>query len=169
MPRNFSLRSIESYNASESTDVPLIFVTISHDQLVDDVYLVNDGFDYVRDGKTWGKCAFKSAFLNDDDERPQTGVSINNVDQQIGRTLKAIDTALTMKIELLSSYDFDLSEDPRTEIGTAEVDYCANHLFLREVNINNLEITGTLSGKNYAREQTPFKRATPDLTPGIFY
>lgn len=163
----FSLR--EALNAEGTESVQLAFVTITHPTLTDPLRFVSDGVDYIRGGVTWTGLWFDVQVLSDDENRPQTKLKIQNVDRAIGQAILSMGAdPCRLQLELLSSDDFDLTVSPRTEIGTAHVNYEAKHLYLLNISMNALEVSGTVKGWDYSQEVYPSMAATKDRLPGLF-
>lgn len=168
MPRtvtNSFRRSIESRNAE---DVDLCFITITHDLLVDPIRVVWDTVDFTYGGNTFTGFPFDIELLTDDDQPPKAQLVIQNVDQIIGKTIRGLKTAPRLKIELLSSLDFDLTSDPRAPISTPSVAYSADKLFLRNVEVNVMQVTADIVGWDNLQRVWPGVRATQDLLPALF-
>jgi len=161
-----SLRA--GFEAPASADVPLIFLTIGHPNLSDDIRVVGDVRDFVRDGKLYQHAPFEIELLTDDERPPRGKLSIQNVDRQIGEAVRLIGTAPTAKIELLSSVDFDLTQDPRVALGTPVIEYEAAYLRLRNIAVDALQVTADIMSFDYSQEPWPAIRATKSRLPGLF-
>lgn len=163
----FSLR--EALTSGNSDVVPLAFLTITHPSLSEAFYFVSDGVDFTRGGVTWTGIPFDITFLSDNERPPISELTIQNVDRVIGERIKAIGIEpCRVKLEILSSADFDETVEPRAEIGTAHVHVLADHLFLVNVHVDVLSITGTLKSWDYTQELYPAYSATKDRLPGLF-
>lgn len=156
--------------ARQNSGVALLyFLTFSHPELPDDIRFVNDNVDYTRGGKEWAGIPFEISFLTDNEQPPQCKIRFENISRRIGGYIRSIDTALRLKVEILSSLDFDLDQTPRLEIGTAVVEYTASNLVLVDATVNGIEINATLkSWFEYAREPWPVLKVTQDRFPALF-
>lgn len=155
--------------AQESDVIVLPFVTITHPSMADSLHFVSDQADYVRGGRTWVGLPFDIEILTDEESPPVAQIRLPNVDRIIGESILAVGVEpARVMIELLSSEDFDLSLDPRQEVGTAHVHYRAANLFLINVAVNSVEITGTLKSWDYTQEIWPKVSATRDRLPALF-
>jgi hypothetical protein len=168
MPRTISTGFRYSTHALHSEVVNLLFLTISHDELEDVLRFVNDTRDYVRGGVTWTGFPFQIELLSDNETPPTATLEIQNVDTIIGETIHGLRSAPRLKLELLSSEDFNLDVDPRTEIGTAAVEWAGDKLYLTNVKLDALTVSGTLSGWDYMQRTWPGVRATQNRLPGLF-
>lgn len=168
MPRSLSVIFRAAAEAPQRSVAAILFVTIEHEELAEPIRVACDKVDYLRDGKTWIGFPFEGTVLSDSEEAPRTRLRIVNVDKEIGRTLRALTAPTTLKIEVISSHNFNLKTKPRAEIGTAVVEYSAAHLRLTNVSITDAEIAGDVSSRDYAQEMYG-RRATKDLLPALFY
>ena len=168
MPRTLTTVFQTAINAQASEVVTLIFLTFSHSSLADPIRVVSDTKDYSYDGFTWTGFPFKISILTDDDQPPLTKLEIQNVDERIGQSLQNLTTdPLRMKMEILSSADFNMT-DPRTPIGTPDVEYLADRLYLRNVKVDILSVVGDVAGWDYVQRTWPGIRATQARLPGLF-
>ena len=106
--------------------------------------------------------------LTDDESPPTARLQIQNVSPQIGNSIRALLTPPRLKIELLSSADFNLTVMPRTEIGSATVIYSADQLFLINTSVDAMVISGQIVGWDYVQRVWPAERATQANFPGLF-
>lgn len=168
MPRNISPAYRYSTESVHSSVVDLIFLTISHPELVTPIRVVNDTRDYVRDGLTWIGVPFSISLMSDEDTPPVAQIQVQNVDQSIGDAVREMSSPARMKVELLSSSDFDITVVPRTPIGTPSIEYVSDKLFLADVKMDALVVTGQLVGWDYMQRTWPGIRATQNRLPGLF-
>jgi hypothetical protein len=111
---------------------------------------------------------FDIEILSDDESPPTARLSIQNVDPRIGDSIRSLMTPPTLAIRLYSSVDFNLTVDPRTEIGTATLVYVADNLFLINVSVDIMTITAQIVGWDYQQLVWPHERATQENFPGLF-
>lgn len=168
MPRQISASFRRSVESRAAGDVDLAFLTISHPRLIEPIRLVSDTKDFTRDGARFIGFPFDVQLLSDDDHPPKAQISFQNVDQSIGETVRGLRSPPRLKIELLSSADFDLGVTPRVPLGTPTVEYTADKLFLTNVAVDALNVTAEIVGWNYLQRVWPGVRATQDLLPGLF-
>lgn len=144
------------------------FLTITHPALAEPLRVVSDVMDYTFGGALFIGLPFGFKLLTDTEAAPITQLQIQNVDRRIGQALRSMTGRAGVKLQLLSSSDFDLSQDPRTEIGTAAVIYGFAHFSLRNVSVGAIEITGDVVLQDFSTEPWPHVRATQDRLPGLF-
>lgn len=152
-----------------SPNALLCFLTISHSALAEPIRVVSDVFDYERGGQTFIGLPFGFRLLTDNESTPRTELRMQNVDRVIGKALRSQWTGrASVAMELLSSADFDLSQVPRAEVGTAAVIYGFRHFWLVNVTANAAELSGEVILQDYSVEPWPSIRATEDRLPGLF-
>jgi len=117
MPRNVTLSFRKEAEAQFSNEADLCFLTISHGTLAVPIRVVWDTKDFVYGGNTFTGFPFDITILSDDESPPKAQLAIQNIDSRIGETIRSLSTPPRLKIELLSTLDFNITTDPRTEIG----------------------------------------------------
>ena len=115
MTRNITSAFRELTESSFRDEVDLCFLTITHDDLAEPIRVVWDTKDFVYGGETFIGFPFDLEILSDDEKPPQAKLTIQNIDPRIGDSIRELSSPPRLKIELLSSADFDLTVDPRTE------------------------------------------------------
>lgn len=173
MPRTTVSASFRrSAEANFADEVDLVFLTISHELLIDPIRVVWDNKDFIYNGNTFIGFPFDITLLSDDDTPPKAKLTIQNVDPRIGDTLRTLRSPPRLKIELLSSADFDLNADPRVEISSSPdvpaVVFVADKLFLTNVSVDIMQISGDIVGWDYLQRVWPGKRATQSIFPALF-
>lgn len=172
MPRNVTLSIRKELEASFSPEADLLFLTITHALLAEPIRVVNDTKDFIYGGNTFIGFPFDIRIMSDDESPPKAEIAIQNVDSRIGETIRGLRTPARMKLQLLSSVDFDLSVTPRVELGGgspgATVVYSFDKAFLVNTKVNFLTVTGDISGWDYQQRVWPGKRAMQPLFPGLF-
>lgn len=156
---------------NEQTSAPdalIWFVTITHPNLADPIRVVSDIFDYVLGGNDFVGILFDIGALSDNDQAPYTELRFQNVDRRIGNALRRATGRAQIEAAAYSTADFDLSVEPRTEIGAAAKVYGFSRFDLVDIEVNVSEITGRIMRRDYASEPYPGLRATADLAPGLF-
>jgi hypothetical protein len=152
-------------------EVDLIFITVSHPNILEPIRVVCDTKDFIYGGEKFiGFFINDIQLLTDDDQPPKAQLVIQNVDPIIGETIRVMPNAARLKIELLSSEDFDLTTDPRVEKDSedTEVVYTADKLFLTNVKVDVLQISAEIVGWDYLQRVWPGQHVTKDLLPGAF-
>jgi hypothetical protein len=152
----------------ESAEQLLVFLTITHPSILDAIRVVSDPVDFVLDSNTFTGFQFNITILTDTDGAPFAQLSIQNADRSIGAALQSLQNPAKMKLEVIAGSEFDLTVDPRTELTTAARTYTAEELYLINVDVDALFITGRLQTRDYSKEIWPGTMATQDVFPGLF-
>ena len=154
--------------AEASPHALLAFLTIEHRNLVDPIRVVSDPVDFMVGGQLFIGCPFEVRLLTDEDQAPTTQLRVQNVDRRIGQALDSVSDRATVRLEVRSTADFNLSAVPRVEIGASTPIYGFRHFDLIDVTGTAIDLTGTLMLRDYAQEPWPGKRATQSRAPGLF-
>ena len=144
------------------------FLTVSHPALVEPLRIVSDAIDYVWAGATWIGMPFEFSQLTDDDNAATAEIRVQNVDRRIGQALRSLPNRATLRLDILTSADFDLSVEPRAEVGTALPIYSFSHVELVDVTANAVEISGRVFLRDPTQEPWPGVSATQSRLPGLF-
>lgn len=168
MSRATAIAARAELEREQSPHALLGFMTITHPALAEPLRVVSDVMDYVFGGAHFIGMPFGFQLLTDSEAPPMTQLRLQNVDRRIGQALRAMTGRATVQLQLLSSADFDLTQDPRAEIGTAAEIYGFAHFTLRNVSVNAVEVTGEVILQDYSTEPWPHVRATQDRLPGLF-
>lgn len=166
--RNITASFRKAAESQFGPDANLCFLTLTHPLVVDAIRVVWDGANFTYGGKAFTGFEFDITLLSDDENPPKASLGIQNADQAIVEVVRSLATPPRIKIELLSSVDFDLSVTPRVPIGTPTVIYSVAHLFLINVGGDVLELTGDLMGWDYLQRVWPGPRALQRDFPGLF-
>lgn len=154
--------------AASSSTALLCFVKIEHDDLDDDVRVVCDPLPYVWGGEQYEGVIFDFKILTDDDEFPFTELTLPNVDRRIGEAVRATKVRPRVGLYMLSAADFDLSQNPRTQIGTPVPVYSFEGFEISEVAVDVAEIRARVVMRDYSTEPFPGISATQSRFPGLF-
>lgn len=146
----------------------LCFLTISHAALAEPIRVVSDVMNYVLGGQVFVGMPFGFRLLTDGEASPRTQIKVQNVDRIIGQALRSMTGRAGVQLQLVSSADFDLGQDPRVEVGTAAEIYGFAHFSLVNVNADVSELTGEVILQDYSVEPWPNTRATEELFPGLY-
>jgi len=159
---------IGALEAPEGPDALLSFIEVVHPALPATKRFVTDVLDFVWGGETYRAIGGMEMPLADDADSPaRPVVTIPNIDREVGETLEAVPTRAVVRQTVLSSADFDLTADPRTEIGTALPIYDMADFEVVSASWDAVAAEITLMLRDYSQEQYGL-RATPDLLPGVF-
>lgn len=168
MTRSISDALLAEMVQPQSGVLLLQFAEISHPSLALPIRVVSDVKDYVWGGETYSGVPFRLELLSDGERPPRGAITIQNVDRRIGEMARALATPPHLTITLLSSDDFDLTADPRTETGTATVEYQASHLRLKKIRADAIAVQAEIMSFDPSAEPWPQTRATKDRLPGLF-
>lgn len=155
----------------ESAEVLLVFLTISHNTLDAPIRVVSDPRNFVLDDETYQGFQFEVKLLSDSENAPYAELAIQNVDRRIGQAILDIETPARLHIQIVAGSEFNLDDNPCTEIGgagSATRVYSAPQLFLTEVECTALQITGRIVSWDYTLELWPGMAATKNRLPGLF-
>lgn len=167
----FSRRELEKSNTGE---VFLVFVAITHPEITDEINLVIDGFDYSWNNKTWHKSYFELTLVSDDESPPQASFSFPNVKRDAMARLSTVVQPCRIAFYIVAASYFDLSIDdpdtPRPVLPglTVQTSYKAEKLFLTSIKAGPVMVEGTLRSYDYTTEMWPNKRVTKALLPGVY-
>lgn len=154
--------------AADSSNALLAFLTVTHPLLPNPIRVVSDVIDYVVGGQTFTGLPFGFEPLTDGEGAPMTELRIQNVDARIGRALLGLNDRAQISLEIRSSADFDLSQDPRVEIPGGSVIYAFAGFDLVDVTVTVAEVTGRVMLRDYSQEPWPGLRCTQSRMPGLF-
>jgi Domain of unknown function (DUF1833) len=168
MTRNITLSIRKELEAQFSTETNLIFLTISHDLLAQPIRVVNDTKDYIYGGDHFIGFPFDIQIYSDDEQPPRAQLTIQNVDSQIGESIRTLTVPPRLKLEMLSTMDFNTDVDPRVDNGSPTVMYRFDQAFLTNVKVDFLQVSAEIVGWNYLQRVWPGPRATQNIFPGLF-
>jgi hypothetical protein len=169
MQRDIPQETLRDLEGAHPTETLIAFLTVRHDNLAEPIRIVSDLFDYVRGGDLFTGIPFDVALVNDDDQQPVTEVRVQNIDRRIGAALRDASGVATVELDICTSSDFDMGQDPRQEIGTADVIYRLTHYELRDVSADALEVSGRAALPDYASEPWPAITTTQLRCPGLYF
>ncbi len=142
-----SANAIQSAQALTTSDVWLLLMDISHDDLVSDLHLVNNTVAITHNSVEYVAYPFQVVLSNDDGEHlPKVNLTIDNVDRALVETIRSIADSPTIVIKLVLS---DAPDDVELEI---------TGLILREVEYDAFSITGTLYADDILNSRYPADR-----------
>ena len=142
----------------EQTDPLIVLLTIEHPELGAPILVARNavGNDITSLGRTFQAFPFDIELATDTDQAPQARLTIMNVDRRIGRAVRVIKTPATVHFECI------LASTPDS------IEKSYRRFKLRNVRVNALEVSGTLSQFDGSREPWPYQRVTPSEFPAIF-
>ena len=179
--------------ASNTSDFPVIFVTVSHPNLDTPLYFNSDIRNYLLNGITYIGAALEISLLSDDVNPPQAKVTIPNVDEEIGDVVLAMTTPPRIEMDVYAASDFDsgspanpLSGNILMEDGVSTIlmedgvstfqlenpqpvlQYSAPYLFLQNVQCDAVSLSADIRSFDLSSEPWPSIRSTRDRLPGLF-
>lgn len=154
--------------APESADALLAFLTITHPALPEPIRAVADVLAYQIDGVTFVGVPFDVTLLSDSETAPVTELRVQNVDGRIGRALLALPDRAQVALEIRSSADFDLSQNPRVPVPGGSVIYAFAGFDLVDVTVTADELTGRVMLRDTSQEPWPGLRCTQSRCPALF-
>lgn len=170
MERTIDIITRRALEREVSADATIILVTISHAALDETIRLAGDGADWEFGGQTYHKGGFELTLVTDNDSPPTARFTFPNVKRPLMSRLETMTDAAEVTFEAVSSAYYDIMKEPRiAKSGMTPVAfYTARHLYLTDIEITADTVTGTLHSRDYRQEIWPGRRATPELTPGVW-
>lgn len=159
---------IAEVNRPTSGVALLAFLVLSHPALPGGVLrYVTDVLPYIWGGDRFDPIGGIEIPLVDDGESgPQLRITIPNIDRRVGQFLRSASGRIRIDQFLLSTEDFDLSVNPRTEVGTASAVYAMTNFELVEGLADALAADLTIQLRDYSQAQFGVY-ATQSLLPGL--
>lgn len=152
----------------ESPHALLGFLEVDHPSLTAPVRVVTDVLDHVWQGETYLACSFGYTLMSDGEDAPTSVITIPNIDRQIGRAIEAAPARATVALHVLSSADFDLTQDPRVPVGVPVPVYTLTGFETIEARVDDISAEITIALRDDEVEPWPVVRATADRFPGLF-
>ena len=154
---SISERAKAAILAPETGEVFLYLAEISHEQMEQPLYFVDNTENILSNGKLYLACAFKYTppSFSTAESRPAR-IALDNVDRQLIDIIRPFNTPFKMTFSTILASQPNLIED-------------GSHKFiLRNVSINNYQISGDLYDFYLADRQIPKDSYTPFDCPGLF-
>ena len=146
----------------------IAFLTVTHPNLDQPIRVVSDPMDFVWAGVTYSGVVFSWRPLGDGEAAPVSEITLQNVDRRIGQALIETRQRAEVALSILSTADFDLSANPRTELGTPAEVYAFSRFEIDDVEANAVEIRARVMLRDYSQEPWPGIAATQSRLPGAF-
>lgn len=167
--RSIPAAALADIESEAPLDALLPFLLVEHPNLSDPIRVVSDHFDYYWGGSLWSGVIFDAVPLTDENRPAGAELIVQNVDRRIGQALEKANEPPRVSLWLLSSASFDLSVNPRTELGVTTPIYGFTEFDLKDVRADVSTISGTVGLRDFATEPWPFVRATIDRAPGLWW
>ena len=144
MSRNLSALLRAQLNRQDSNDPLLTLVTITHEDMVTPIRIVNNTEDIVSNGVTFNKFSFSIGLPNDDGETiKQVQIAIDNTTLEFITAIRSITTPMTATVEYILASLPDIVQFSLDDLEVRSVSYDINRLrFILTVDDNmNIALT----------------------------
>jgi len=157
MSRSLSSSFLEALYSERTNEVFLVLLSIAHADLVETIRVVNNTENITSSGVEYTAFPFTLSLPDDiEDQLPAVTLSIDNVDRSIVEAVRTINSPATVSLSVV------LASDPDTvEIGPIT-------LTMRQVEYDQLTVSGTLQPADLLSEPFPQGRFSPNRYPGLF-
>ncbi len=143
--------------ASETGEVAITLLTITHPTLPAPIYISGDAVNTVSRGNTYLAFPFQITLPDENPDQPASAMlTIDAVDQAIIDAIRLISTYANILIEIV------LASTPNT------VEFSSGALNLRDVQYDALTVQGRLTFDDFLNEPFPGDSVTPVTIPGVF-
>jgi hypothetical protein len=141
---------------ANSSDLPLILLTISHATLAEDIRVVNDKKAITSSGLEYIAFPFQIQLPDSkEDSQPSAKLTISNVSREIGVAIRSISTPPSVTITIIR-------QDTPNIIEAQFVG-----MRLNNVKYNMLTVTADLEFEDLTREEYPSLKISPSIFKGI--
>lgn len=155
--RSLSSATISALFASETDEVFLVLITITHDDLVETIRVTSDAVDTVSNGNTFYAYPFDIQLPSDEENSPpRASLVIDNVSREIADSLRSISTPASFKMEVIRAADPD----------TIEASW--DNFELKKIHGDVFQIAGELTIEDVITEPFPGDSFTPSKFRGLF-
>lgn len=170
-------------DATSSSEVVLVFLTITHDDLATPIRLVSEDengvsynsgaiINYNLGGYLHYGCPFSLALLTDDERLPRGQLTFVDPEREFGLAILSIVDSPRLKFELYKLSDWTVgsydSNNARSPSGTPLPEYKADYLFLKNVSSDGILIQAEVASYDLVGEPWPKIRSTHERLPGLF-
>lgn len=169
MTRSIPASAQQDIERQSAEHAYLAFLTIDHSSLSEPIRIVSDVIDYVVGGDSYIAAPFGFRLLTDNESQPSGELVMQNVDRRIGETLRTLTGQAEATLTIYSDSDFDLSVEPRVEIGTASKIYTMQYYQIRSVTVSVDQVTASVSLTDYTQEPWPRLSAVQVAFPGLYF
>lgn len=141
---------------SQESQLPLVLLEISHDDLAASILVVNNKENITSDGDEYTGYPFE-IFLPDskDDAPPRAKLRIDNVSREIGQAIRTISSPASVTIRVIRAATPD----------TIEAEFVG--MILTNVSYDALTVEGELEFEDLTREPFPAHTFNPANYPGV--
>jgi len=156
----------EAMNAQETGIVPIILLTVSHEDLEDPILISNDPttrlstdplrYGTVSRGETYFFIPFEAVIPDETDRAPEAKIGVVNIGRDLVQLVRSAVSPPSVTMEIILSTDLD----------TPEITF--NNLILGNSTINDKSVDLELTIDNLGQEPFPALTFTPSAFPGLF-
>lgn len=155
--RQISTTAREAINASETAQVFLVILEISHVDLRDPIRVVNNNENIVSNGDTYLATAFDFTLpAQEDGKVSNSTLTIGNVDRVIVQALRSISSPPDVSVSVILASDPDVIEAGPFDFVLTDTSY------------NRQTVNGTLNYQIYMRDNISVIRYKNTTFPGLF-
>lgn len=143
--------------ASQSADVPIILVTISHPDLDEPICVNSSGVSVVSNGVTYAPFPFELTLPNDEDSAaPKAKLVIDAIDRSIVAAIRSIQGPPSVAFQVVYYSSLDTVQASFSDFQLTNVTY------------DQGQVTGDLTIEDFTVEPYPQGSFTPGIFPGLF-
>ena len=141
---------------SAESDLPLVLLTIEHEDIDPPVRVVNNKVDVTSQGEIFSAFPFEIDLPDSpEDAPPRSRLRIDNVSREIGQAIRLIASPASVTIQVVRQADPD----------TIEAEFLGYRL--SNVRYDALTVEGDLTREDFTREPYPFLTYSPAEFPGL--
>lgn len=158
MARTFSTGFHQTINSVSADEFPLILLQLDHDDLAAPIRVVNDREDFLHQGNTYQKFAFKFSFPTDPENGlPEAQLEMDNVGREVMDWVEGADwnKLTTVNIRQVRKSDPD----------TVEYEVTMN---LNDIKANQYTVSGRLGFEELLNAPALRVKYTPQTAVGLF-
>jgi len=155
--RQLSSDMLRDLFSGETDEAILALVTIEHSSLSEPIRVSSDSVETISNGNTFLPLPFEYTFPSQDDESEIVAkLKIDNVDRQITKAVRNVQSAPTVSTQIVRGSDPDVIEAEFPNFKLTNVTY------------NKYTVEGTLTLESPVSQPFPGDSFTPFNTPGVF-
>jgi hypothetical protein len=141
---------------SNSSDLPLILLTIAHASLSESIRVVNDKKNITSNSLEYFAFPVEIQLPDSkEDSQPYAKLSISNVSREIGQAIRLISTPPNVTIQVVRQETPDV----------VEAEFVG--MILSNVKYNMMTVTADLVFEDLSREEYPFLKFSPSVFKSI--
>lgn len=158
MSRTISTDLLKELYKTQTDEIFLSLLRLSHPDWGSDIYLVSDSEDVVSNGNTYTSFPFNVSLPTEDAEKPQSSTTLTAcaVDRSLIEILRGVSSEITAYLS------FTTKSDPDTLI------YGESRFIIPSASYTDTTITASLTLEPILSEPIPKDTFTPTQFPGLF-